>query len=268
MEQQGIIQRIMSQERDAVREVTTYLGETSLLGDACSALYDLLFDLIRKTELPLDAHQLPAFMHCLQALRYELILGTMTMLRGHVTDSARYSRRAIEVAAFAIEIFKDDDSANLWLSMGTSGRAMDRYRSRFPAHKIVEKHTSVLGKQVSELYASYCLFVHPSFGSLVNQTRFTSDRGHQFHFFEIGSEHQMNYLAMQFFILLDAHVRILLAMVELVKPYPGFDYERWRDASLAFTKWTSCLRANWKDAADQLLRTRLGTTSSMTNKTI
>jgi len=255
---EGVIQRIMSQERDAVKAVTTYLGETSLLGDACSALYDLLFDLISKTDLPLDADQLPAFMHCLYALRYELIMGTMTMMRGHVTDSARYSRRAIEVAAFAIEIFKDDHSANLWLSMGTSGRAMDRYRSRFPAHKIVEKHIDILGKPVTELYESYCLFVHPSFGSIVNQTSFTRERGHQFHYFEIGSDHQMNYLAMQFFILLDAHIRILHALVDLIKPYPGLDLERWREGSVAFNKWSTSLRANWKEAADQLLQIRMG----------
>jgi len=254
MVKQGVVQRIMTQERDATREVITYLGETSLLADACSDLYDLLFDLIRKTDLPLDVHQLPAFMHCLQALRYELIMGTMIMFRGHVTDSARYSRRAIEVAAFAVEIFKDKDSANLWLSMGTSSRAMDRYRSRFPAHKIVEKHESTLGKQIYELYASYCLWVHPSFGSLVNQTSFSSDRGHQFHYFEIGSEHQMNYLAMQFFILLDTHVRILLAIAELVRQFDGFDYGVWVESSSAFTRWAASLRANWKEAADQFLQ--------------
>lgn len=90
----------LRQDEDRVfLSVSEYLGDTKHLVDDLSDLYESIFALIGSTNLQLNDLQSVAFMHCLQALRYELLMGCLTLLRGHVTDSSKDTRRAIEIVA-------------------------------------------------------------------------------------------------------------------------------------------------------------------------
>lgn len=92
-------------------------------------------------------------------MRYQFVLGSLALYRAHVSDSASYARKAIELAAFCIEIFKTAESADRWLKHATSKSAMDKYLSRFPAYKLVRDHKDVLTKELISRYDDYCLFV-------------------------------------------------------------------------------------------------------------
>jgi hypothetical protein len=238
-------------------EVTQYLGSTSKLVDDVSALYELLMKLVvnaPKFAEFFDINQRTAFFHCLQSLRYTLIMSVTTLFRGHVTDSTNYSRRAIEICAFLVEICSDTESAKRWIEMGKSGNARDKYKSRFQAHQVVKKHKDILSEEVDKLYDNFCLFVHPSYFSMHFQISTTGKLEHQFHYFKHESEDQRVNLITQYFILLNAHVCLVKAFARFIdKKDIGFDDKVWQERKTQCIEKVEQEKTAWKPVLDAFM---------------
>ena len=249
------LSKIHDQEQQVFESVSNYLGDLPQLVDDLSDLYELFFSKLSATDLRLSELQVVAIFHCLNAIRYELVVGSLALLRGHVTDSTKYTRRAIEAAAFVVEMFKYNESAKRWMEVGVGKKAMEKYRSRFQASKVVENHTTVLTKEVINLYEQYCLFVHPSYASMVQQASLKEDRISTFAYFEVQTERQFNYLALAFFMLTDTHLRILKSLRDLLASAGiNFDFVGWDEAMSSYARKGLEQRMKWTPIAEGLAR--------------
>ncbi len=226
---------IVSGETHAVGEIADFLGPTKVLADDAATLYETLMHVIvnaSKFGADFDINQRTAVFHCLQALRYSLIMSAVTICRGHVTDSTSYSRRSIEITAFLIEICSNTESAKKWMEMGKSGTARKKYKAAFQAHQLVANHEQVLTMPVRDLYDNFCLFVHPSYASMHYQIKIDGNQ-HQFHYFEHQTNAQKANLIVQFFSVLNTHV---LLMHALLRFFVG------KDIGVESTDWMSACK--------------------------
>jgi len=244
----------LKQDEDRVLiSVSDYLGDTKHLVDDVSDLYERIFALIGSTNIQLNELQSVAFMHCLQALRFELLMGCLTLLRGHVTDSSKDTRRAIEIIAFAFEIFGNAESGKRWMEIGVSRGSMKRYLSRFQAWQVVQNHEKQLSKDLVDLYEQYCLYVHPSYGSMVQQASLKEDRRHVFEYFETQNDRQLSYLALSLFRILDTHIRIIKSLRDFLESNSiKVDFITWDQTVSACATKHFNERARWKSVAEEL----------------
>lgn len=232
-----ISELIAEQDVGSLANVVELLGESKRLSDKVSDIYELLLSLVCHSPdigVAFDVNQTTATVHCLQALKYNMIMGVTSIFRGHVTDSTNFSRKSIEIAAFLLEICSDVESAKRWIEMGRSGKSTQKYKSRFPAYQLVAKYRIELSSDVIQLYDTFCLFVHPSYGSMHNQITVTTEREHRFLYFEHETESQKASLLIQYFNLLNTHVLLVRALsLFFDKANIGFDGKRWQKAILS-----------------------------------
>jgi hypothetical protein len=118
-----------------------------------------------------------------------------------------YTRKAIEITAFCLQILRDPESGKRWMEIGKSKGAMDRYTSRFQAWKVVVEQLKERDKQLVDTYELYCLMVHPGLGSVSRQA---AVEGGDFPFdhFEVSSQEHHDALKMQFLLALTMHLRM------------------------------------------------------------
>jgi hypothetical protein len=221
---------ILAGENHAAAEVSDFFGSTKLLTDNAAALYESITKLIVESSnfgSVFDLNQRTAIFDCLQSLRYSLVMSMTTMLRGHVTDSTNHSRRSVEIAAFLLEICSNTENAKRWLDMGKSKSARKKYKSAFQAHQLVAKHKDILTEKIVDLYDNFCLFVHPSYASMYHQIKIVGNQ-HQFHYFEHQTDVQKANMVIQFFILLNTHMRLMDALSKFFES---------KNLSFVMTKW-------------------------------
>jgi hypothetical protein len=206
------LERIMADEATICEQAKRYLGDTYLLLDTVERLYQQFVDLVGASNLCLEGIQVFAYLTCLQACRYEYLVGAAALLRGHITDSASYSRKAIEFCAFGIEIFRNLESAELWAQAGVSSGANDRYRQRFAIMDCIRKASEFMPQMKGRYNFLSNYMVHASFGSVAGRAKLTEDRRHVFDFYEFGYSDK-SYAAAAFFLLMmfDLHMEIMKA---------------------------------------------------------
>jgi hypothetical protein len=255
---QSVFNQIAVGDAAAFENVTTLLGNAGLLASLVSETYELFIKLVVNSpdiSKRFEASQTTALLHCLQALRYNMVMSTVTLFRGHVTDSTNYSRKSIEISAFLLEICSDPESAKRWLEMGKSSKARKKYTSRFQAHQIVVKHSAVLSTEVVDLYDNYCLFVHPSYASVHHNIEITNQREHQFHYFEHQSEAQQANLVMQYFILLNTHVLLMRALsLYFDKNQIGFPGKQWQQSIMKCATDIDERKKEWKPFLEKAIQ--------------
>jgi hypothetical protein len=240
--------QILAGENHAVAEVADLLGPTKNLVDDAATLYESLIHLIvngNSFGTTFDINQRTSVFHCLQSLRYSLVVSVSTMYRGHVTDTSNYSRRSIEVAAFLVEICLSTESAKRWMEMGKSNTARKKYKSSFQAHQLVVNHEQVLTRPVVDLYDNFCLFVHPSYASMHHQIKVAGNE-HQFHYFEHQTEAQKANLIMQLFIILNTHMRLMNVLLSFfVDKNIGIDCEGWLNSHKSLAEKIEEAKKQW-----------------------
>lgn len=121
----------------------------------------------------------------------------MMLMRGHITDSSNFSRRALEICAFIVRMYRDEKAAKRWMEAGKSKKARERYVSAFPAWKLVKE---LLTPELVKMYEDDCLDVHPSFFAVTKRASLDHDRVHRFSYFDLDEDdgHQ-TFLVMNFF---------------------------------------------------------------------
>lgn len=150
--------------------VASIAGGVDELWDVFQSVLDFLASKV--DSMKLDPYQEKAFFNCLQCVQYELIHSMLTAMRGHISDSTKYSRRAIESAAFACEVFRRPKHAKIFLELcdgetDEEQKANEKeYTDNFKAFQKVEGNRKYLGNDLVARYEEQCLFVHPSYLSL------------------------------------------------------------------------------------------------------
>lgn len=251
-----ILNQIASDENRMFESVKEWLSTSNSVIDGLSDLHERFCQYFASTKFEqLTEFQTYSLLNCFQSMRYQFVLGSLALYRAHGSDSASYGRKAIELAAFCIEIFKTPDSADRWLKHATSKSAMDKYLSRFPAYKLVRDHKDVLTKELVSRYDEYCLFVHPSYGSLFRQVELTEDRRHLFSYFDIEDHDDFVNVVGQIFILCDTHTRILVAMTELLQSHATtFPMSEWLQLLADYAVLEDTEKEKWAPAIRELAR--------------
>ncbi|MCA9813977.1 MAG: hypothetical protein KC652_02590 [Cyanobacteria bacterium HKST-UBA01] len=150
--------------------VASIAGGVDELWDVFQSVLDFLASKV--ASMKLDSYQEKAFFNCLQCVQYELLHSMLTAMRGHISDSTKYSRRAIESAAFACEVFRRPNHAKIFLELGLGETEEEQkanekeYTDNFKAFQKVEGNRKYLGNDLVARYEEQCLFVHPSYLSL------------------------------------------------------------------------------------------------------
>lgn len=250
----SVLDKITADEENMFHRFKELFSNSNILIDGMSDLHEKFCQLAANTRFEnLSTSQKYALTSCFQALRYQFIMGALSLYRAHVADSANFGRKAIEIATFAIEIFKNDDSSDRWLEHAVSNKSMRRYRSRFGAFQLVKTHEEILTPDLVSRYEEYCLFVHPSYGSMYRQIELTEDRRHVFSYFDIESEDDFLYVVLRLFDLLDTHTRILMVLAGLFNEGASFPMEEWMAHVSEFAELEVSERNIWEPRIQELV---------------
>src|SRR5262249_55152091 len=139
------LDQIHACEEENYRQATALLGNSLSLVHDLLDLYALLAEMIPGSGI---AHrdEIVSAAHFLLGCRYQLTLGTLATLRGHLTDAFSYARKAIELCAFAARVKKHPHLAMIWLCAADDDAAYARYREKFSPGKLFPQDHALLGK--------------------------------------------------------------------------------------------------------------------------
>lgn len=73
--------------------------------------------------------------------RHQLVLGILTLLRGHLGDSCGYLRKAQEYTIFAARVLEEATSAVKWLQAGNGEAAWEEYKKDFKIYYMTDPKT-------------------------------------------------------------------------------------------------------------------------------
>lgn len=217
--------------------------------------------------MKMDPYQEKAFFNCLQCVQYELMHSMLTAMRGHISDSTKYSRRAIESTAFACEVFRRPKHAKIFLELcvgetDEEQKANEKaYTDNFKAFQKVEGNRKFLGDDLVARYEEQCLFVHPSYLSLNMQAsdKQTVDDNNKvvnlrsFFLTDVREERHFDHLAihminqLQLFRMIISAIETLVDKVKQVK----FSEDLKKEISEFDAKFMN-LKAQWLKEAENL----------------
>jgi hypothetical protein len=207
------IEILMKLEPQVVELARNHLGDSYFLHKSVSDFYQSFLLLVGASDLMLEKNQAIAFLNCLQACRYEYHLGLVSLLRGHLTDSASYLRKSIEFCAFSIEIFRSPSAAEIWLKIGNSKSSLKRYRKHFEILKVIRRCENVAPGLLERYEHLSQYLVHASYGGIAHRAELTDKDVHTFAYFEVSeSKESLAELTVAFFATLTTHLRLIRAI--------------------------------------------------------
>jgi len=242
------------EEIDHVRlaEESNYNVARQRVGDSGSLiqdlidLYSLLGDLVRESGVSPD-DELVAASQFLLACRYQLTVGALTALRGHINDSFYFTRKAIELVAFAARVDKHPDLAMVWLQAGRSDISYQRYREKFKPGKLFPKDHEILGKLYNR-YDHCSKLLHPSAYSLaghINIEQSTDRVDFKFDYFQLQDSDLSEPIRTLLWIA-DTHFGILRIFQEILKRAIAHDPTKWETRRNAVDARIGLAKARWK----------------------
>jgi hypothetical protein len=111
------LDRILESKEANYQTSKRVLGDSVALVEDLLGLYHVLGEMIQGSGLgPRD--EIVCAGQFLLGCRYQLTLGALAALRGHLHDSFMFSRKAIELCAFAARVKRHPHLAMVWLCAG------------------------------------------------------------------------------------------------------------------------------------------------------
>lgn len=221
------------EEIDQVRELEEanyqtaqrYLGETASLVEDLLDLYKLLVDIIKA---PGPRDEIVAASQFLMACRYQLTLGALAIVRGHLTDSFFFARKAIELCAFAARVKKHPHLAMVWLCAGDDDASYEKYREKFSPGKLFPEDQATLG-ELSDRYDICSKHIHPSLYSFlghIETVRTEREFNIKFNYFQLRRKDPSEPIR-TFLWVADTHFRILRVFEEVLSDVITYDRQKW-----------------------------------------
>src|SRR6266550_1651816 len=144
------------------------LGDTVSLAQDFFDAHSKLIDLLAETKAPsADALEVNAVL--LLAVRYQLAVGALAVLRAHRTDAMQTLRRAVELAAFAYRMHASPELRDVWIVAENDDETFKRYEREFRTKHLFPKDDALL----HGLYDRYRMgsgALHSSVTSLSHRT--------------------------------------------------------------------------------------------------
>ncbi len=222
------IEEIHDAEEDNYRLAIKILGDTVSLAQDLTELYQLL-PKISVTSKVAGRDDVVAALHMLMACKYQLTVGCLAALRGHLTDSFRSSRMAIEQAGFAARIKRSPYLALVWLNASQSHQAYADYRKKFSGRKKIFPDNHPLLKELGDRYGFSSKLGHPSVYSMASQTKVTTTAAGvnlQFNYFQLKNNDPTE-PTQTFLWIVDTHFKILCLFEEILSDAIAHDRAAW-----------------------------------------
>jgi len=242
------------EEIDKVRELeeANYQTARRVLGDSISLvedlinLYKLLSAMVKESGVePRD--EIVAGSQFLLACRYQLVLGALALLRGHLTDSHMYTRKAIEFCAFAARVKKHPHLAMVWLDAVTDDAAYGKYREKFSPGKLFPEDHAMLGK-LWDRYDFCSKSSHPSPYSIARhlETKKTIDAFNiRFNYIEL-KDNDLSEPTRTLLWTVDAHFGVLRVFEEVFTDVIAYDRKKWEIQQNAVDGKLAVHKEKWK----------------------
>lgn len=242
------------EEMDVVRkgEEHNYVASRAVVNDSASlvedlvGLYSSLAGLIKDSKVAPD-DEIIAGGQFLLACRYQLVLGALTALRGHLNDSFYFSRKAIELCAFAARVKKHPHLAMVWLQAWHDASSYEKFREKFAPGKLYSEDHEVLG----ELYKRYdhcSKMVHPSvysFGGHIEVKQSETEFNLIFEYFQIKDEDRSEPIRTLLWIV-DTHFGILRVFEQVLDKVIKHDAAGWQTRRDSVDSKIAAHKAKWK----------------------
>ena len=244
------IDYLRASDEYAYKEVREYLGSTTNLIEELLALHELLGELLGRSKSTLDTNQQLALLNCMQACRYQFLMGTLTCLRAHPIDQSSYRRKAIEFCAFAIKIVRSPEHAKLWLEAVNSNGKYDQYESAFKINAIITEACEIFDPRLKKMYGILSQQVHASPFAITSQVRieYTPDGQpvHTLDYYQHQTDSKKQFLATAFLSGIEYDALIVKAFADvLISVSETFDQTSWNTALQAFQDLLKTEKANW-----------------------
>lgn len=158
------IGEVRDAEEDNYQESRRFLGDSVTLLEHLTGLYKLMGEIIGRCA-PGPTDEIVSAMQFLLGCRYQLTRGALCVLRGHPADSFYFTRKAIELCAFAARVKAHPHLAMVWLHAGRDEPSWQKYLDKFRPGKLLRRDERVLG-ELRARYGACCKVVHPSLYSM------------------------------------------------------------------------------------------------------
>jgi len=245
------IDQVREYDEENLRRTKLYLGDTvSLLQDLVE-LYKFLADLIAKSSLG-SRDEIVCAADFLLACRYQLTLGALSLLRGHLTDSSSFTRKAIEFSAFAVLIKKRPDLGLVWLNAGSNEDSYKKYREKFRTVKLFPKNHALL-KVLYLRYDQCSKQNHPSIFSICQHISVfpVGDKINlQFNYFEL-KQGDASEPVRTLLWLVDTHFVIIRVFEEVLFDVIAKEQIKWEVRRNAVEGKIEIHHGKWKDVTMQ-----------------
>lgn len=242
----GELDVVRDGEQNNYEAVCARLGDTVPLVEDLIGLYELMASMVATSGLsPRDV--IVASGQFLLMCRYDLTLGCLAAMRGHITDSFYFCRKAIEACAFAARIKRNPKLAMDWVRAVEDDSTYEQFRQKFSASKLFP-HGHPLLTILKGRYGLCCKMTHPSiisFGRHVEVQQGQSLFRVNFDYFQLENDDPSEPIRTVLFIA-DTHLGILRVFEEVLAPVLDHDRKKWEinlnsvDAKLGLHK------AKWK----------------------
>ena len=152
-------------------------------------------------------------LHLLMKARSNLLIGSLTLLRGYRGNSLLFLRGAIEACAFASHIRRKPHLADVWLNAGQSADAYKKYKNQF--NTLFPKNDALL----QELYQRYdrcSKVIHSSLYSMAGHFSYPGNEEEmvlRFSHFDLPGGHN---IVSGLYFALDTHKQILKKFAEVL----------------------------------------------------
>ena len=209
------VEQIRKYDEDNLEASIKYLGESYTLVHDVTELYILLSDLLSTSQSPIDLKfhiNCTLFLSC----QYQFTTSCLAVLRAHLTDSFRSTRRAIESCAFSYRIFKHPHLAEVWLNAGDSDESYKKYREKFSGKNLFPEKHEVM-KFLGDRYDFCSKQMHSTLHSFV--TRMITEEkekslSFKFPYYDIPKDDPVHFFR-AFFATINIHRHILKVFSEV-----------------------------------------------------
>jgi len=227
------------------------MGESVSLIEDLIGLYELMASMFESSGVP-STDEIFAPGQFLLMDRYNLTLAALSAMRGHISDSFYFSRKAIESCAFAARIKRSPKLATDWLRAVEDDSSYEKVREKFSAGKLFPQGHPLLAI-LKGRYSLCCKMTHPSiisFGRHLDIQEGQSLFRLKFDYFQLNDSDPSEPVRTLLFIA-DTHLVILQIFEEILAAVVNHDRKRWQvnlnavDAKIALhkNKWRQVAKA-------------------------
>jgi len=233
---------LRSGEENNYKAACSQIGESVSLIEDLVGLYELMASMFEASGAP-PRDEIFAPSQFLLMNRYNLTLAALSAMRGHISDSFYFSRKAIEACAFAARIKRGPKLATDWLRAVEDDSSYEKFREKFSAGKLFPQGDSLLAI-LKGRYSLCCKMTHPSiisFGGHLGVEEGQSLFRVKFDYFQLNDSDTSEPIRTLLFIA-DTHLGILRIFEEVLAPVVKHDRKRWQvnlnavDAKIALHK--------------------------------